>query len=112
MAAVSSQVLQSILTEALLHWVHYSITKEVSPQIWLRLLLNNVSIVHLHKVIIVHKEVPIVYHLPPGLDSDSIASGMVVPVTSQLEEGVDGEVVNVVHDLVSLDEVTPHTSIL
>ena len=30
-------------------------------------------------------------------------------VAGQHEEGVDGEVVNLVHDLVGLDEVTPHS---
>ena len=85
---------------------------KMSPQIRFRLLLDNVLIVHLHKIIILHYKVPIVRRLLPGYDSDGIASSVVVSVTRQLEEGVDGEVVDLVHDLVGLDKITPYPSVL
>ena len=92
--------------------VHNSIAIEMSPQICLSLLFHNIPVVHLYKVISVHQKVSVVYLVLPGRNSDGIASGVVVSVTSQFEEGVDGEVVNLVHDLVGLDKITPYSSIL
>ena len=59
----------------------------------------------LDKVIIIHNLLLVL----PWPYCNCMASGMVVP--GKLEEGIDGENINLDDNLESLDEVTSHTSI-
>ena len=82
--------------------IYDSLTEEVPPYIAITFLLHNVSIVH-----------PLfLRRLGSDYDCSSVAGGVIVPVLGHLEECVDRKIVNVVHDLECLNDITPHSSIL
>ena len=75
----------------------HSLTEKVLPYVQLDLFLHQVFVAH---------------NLVFGSNADCIASVVLVPVHGHVEEGVDGKVVDLIHNLESLNEVTSQTPLL